>query len=156
MLTGVCDRTVCFHCGGGLGHWEVTDDAFAEHAFYFPFCVCQIFKGGRVCSRMSTQNVIHKENMLWHLIKLLFFLLPSLYFIFSFTMYAVCDTCTPSPLPSFPHTSHMSCNYHASSSQTTYDTCLPSHYVTPPHPSLYCACLLTHYVTHPSTAHVSF
>ena len=38
MLTGVCDRTVCVHCGGGLEHWEVTDDAFAEHAFYFPFC----------------------------------------------------------------------------------------------------------------------
>jgi hypothetical protein len=33
------------------------------------------------------------------------------------------------------------------SPQTTYDTCLLSHYVTPPHPSLYCACLLTHYVT---------
>ena len=39
MLPGVCDRTVCFHCGGGLEHWEVTDDAFAEHALYFPFCV---------------------------------------------------------------------------------------------------------------------
>jgi hypothetical protein len=78
-------------------------------------------------------------------------------FYFLFTMYALSDTCTPSPLPSFPRTSHMSCNYHASfSSQTTYDTCLPSHYVTPPHPSLYCASLLTHYVTHPSTAHVSF
>ena len=39
ILLGVCDRTVCFHCGVGLEHGETTDDIFAEHAFYFPFCV---------------------------------------------------------------------------------------------------------------------
>ena len=56
---GVCDRTVCFHCGGGLEYWESTDVAFGELAFYFPLCLCQIHKRGRLCSRMSTQNALH-------------------------------------------------------------------------------------------------
>jgi hypothetical protein len=33
------DETVCFHCGGGLHLWKVTDDVWEEHVRWFPFCV---------------------------------------------------------------------------------------------------------------------
>ena len=67
---------------------------------------------------------------------------------FSFTVYALSDTCTPSPTTLLFHI-RLETNSSSSSSQTTYDTCFLSHYVKSRHhrPSLYCACLLTHYVT---------
>ena len=71
---------------------------------------------------------------------------------FSFTLYALSVTCTPSPTTFL---FHIRLETNASSPQTTYDTCLLSHYVTSRHPipllrmssdalrhpSLYCACL---------------
>jgi len=32
MLIGSQNRTVCFHCGGGLKDWLPTDDPWKEHA----------------------------------------------------------------------------------------------------------------------------
>lgn len=38
IFSGLEDRTVCFHCGGGLREWKVTDDPWIEHAYWFPMC----------------------------------------------------------------------------------------------------------------------
>ena len=38
-FTGTGDCTKCFHCGGRLNNWRRTDDAWWEHAFWFPYCV---------------------------------------------------------------------------------------------------------------------
>jgi len=38
-FTGTGDCTKCFHCGGILNNWRSTDDAWWEHAFWFPYCV---------------------------------------------------------------------------------------------------------------------
>ncbi|XP_012276923.1 baculoviral IAP repeat-containing protein 7-A isoform X2 [Orussus abietinus] len=35
---GIGDRVRCFHCDGGLRDWEATDDAWTEHARWFPRC----------------------------------------------------------------------------------------------------------------------
>lgn len=36
--TGLGDHVRCFHCDGGLRNWETTDDAWTEHARWFPKC----------------------------------------------------------------------------------------------------------------------
>ena len=36
---GLDDKTTCFHCGGTLLEWLITDDAWEEHAVYYPLCV---------------------------------------------------------------------------------------------------------------------
>lgn len=38
ICTGVEDQVRCFHCDGGLRNWEETDDAWIEHAKWFPKC----------------------------------------------------------------------------------------------------------------------
>ncbi|XP_046435566.1 baculoviral IAP repeat-containing protein 7-like isoform X2 [Neodiprion fabricii] len=35
---GVEDQVRCFYCDGGLRNWEATDDAWTEHAKWFPKC----------------------------------------------------------------------------------------------------------------------
>ncbi|XP_017799080.1 PREDICTED: putative inhibitor of apoptosis [Habropoda laboriosa] len=35
---GYGDHVRCFHCDGGLRNWEATDDAWTEHARWFPKC----------------------------------------------------------------------------------------------------------------------
>ena len=42
---------------GGHG-WRIC----GTRVLFSILCLCQIHKGGRVCSRMSTQDVIHKER----------------------------------------------------------------------------------------------
>ncbi|KAL0275463.1 UNVERIFIED_CONTAM: hypothetical protein PYX00_003299 [Menopon gallinae] len=32
------DKTMCFHCGGGLKNWEADDDPWVEHARWFDKC----------------------------------------------------------------------------------------------------------------------
>lgn len=32
------DQVLCYHCNGGLEHWEADDDPFVEHAKWFPGC----------------------------------------------------------------------------------------------------------------------
>jgi len=39
MFIGSHDRTVYFDCGVGLKDWLPTDDAWKEHATWFPLCV---------------------------------------------------------------------------------------------------------------------
>ena len=35
---GISDRVVCFTCGGELHAWRVEDNAYDEHAQWFPNC----------------------------------------------------------------------------------------------------------------------
>jgi len=37
LFTGQGDGTICFHSGGGLKNWRPADDAWREHALWFPF-----------------------------------------------------------------------------------------------------------------------
>jgi hypothetical protein len=39
LITGSCDRTVCFHCSGGLQDWLSSDKPMQEHATFYPLCV---------------------------------------------------------------------------------------------------------------------
>ena len=32
------DKVVCFSCKGGLNNWQINDDPFIEHGFWFPHC----------------------------------------------------------------------------------------------------------------------
>jgi baculoviral IAP repeat-containing protein 2/3 len=36
--TGISDEVKCFHCDGGLREWEPNDNAWVEHAKWFPHC----------------------------------------------------------------------------------------------------------------------
>lgn len=38
FYTGVEDRVKCWYCNGGLETWSIDDDAWEEHAKYFPLC----------------------------------------------------------------------------------------------------------------------
>jgi hypothetical protein len=38
FFLGVEDRVICFHCGGGLRHWEPDDEPWKEHAKWNPKC----------------------------------------------------------------------------------------------------------------------
>lgn len=43
---GVLDRVRCFHCDGGLNHWDPQDEPWSQHALWFPKCAyVQIIKG---------------------------------------------------------------------------------------------------------------
>ncbi|KAK7792000.1 hypothetical protein R5R35_004203 [Gryllus longicercus] len=47
FYTGKSDKTVCFHCGGGLKDWEETDDPWVEHAKWFPKCSYVVLNKGK-------------------------------------------------------------------------------------------------------------
>lgn len=36
--TGIDDKVKCFICNGIIGEWNYTDNAWKEHAFWFPKC----------------------------------------------------------------------------------------------------------------------
>ncbi|XP_076079629.1 putative inhibitor of apoptosis isoform X1 [Mytilus galloprovincialis] len=38
FYTGINDLVRCYHCGGGLTSWEAEDNAWVEHAHWFPQC----------------------------------------------------------------------------------------------------------------------
>lgn len=48
FFTGYSDCTRCFFCGGGLRHWEIGDDAWVEHARWFPKCKFVELRKGRL------------------------------------------------------------------------------------------------------------
>ena len=39
LFAGQGDRTICFHCGGGLKNWRPADDAWRETSLCFSYCV---------------------------------------------------------------------------------------------------------------------
>ncbi|XP_049813806.1 baculoviral IAP repeat-containing protein 3-like [Schistocerca nitens] len=38
FYTGTGDSTICFYCGGGLHDWEVGEDPWQQHTFWYPHC----------------------------------------------------------------------------------------------------------------------
>lgn len=43
---GTGDQVRCFHCDGGLRHWDPEDEPWIEHAKWFPTCAyIRIVKG---------------------------------------------------------------------------------------------------------------
>jgi Inhibitor of Apoptosis domain. len=58
MISGKADQTLCFRCGGGLKHWEETDDPWTEHARWFSSCpYVKLVKG----QEFINQVIGHKE-----------------------------------------------------------------------------------------------
>ena len=43
---GNSDRVVCFYCGGGLKEWKPSDNAWHEHAKWYPMCEYVLKKQG--------------------------------------------------------------------------------------------------------------
>lgn len=46
--TGVYDHARCFHCNGTLSGWELNDNVWGNHAYYFPRCHFLYLKRGQV------------------------------------------------------------------------------------------------------------
>ncbi|XP_015599777.1 baculoviral IAP repeat-containing protein 7-A [Cephus cinctus] len=53
---GSGDQVRCFHCDGGLRNWEVTDDAWTEHAKWFPRCGFVALVRGQEFIRHCVEN----------------------------------------------------------------------------------------------------
>lgn len=56
FCSGTGDKTLCFHCGGGLKNWEEDDDPWEQHALWFSKCNFLILKKSpefvrKVCNR---------------------------------------------------------------------------------------------------------
>lgn len=61
---GVGDQVRCFHCDGGLRHWDPEDDPWTEHARWFPLCsFLRIVKGQDFimsCSKAQVNDMAGK------------------------------------------------------------------------------------------------
>ncbi|KAK2587081.1 hypothetical protein KPH14_002852 [Odynerus spinipes] len=50
------DRTICYHCGGGLENWKTEDDPWQQHAKWFPKCYYLLMvKGQEYVNAVSEQ-----------------------------------------------------------------------------------------------------
>ncbi|XP_050306385.1 death-associated inhibitor of apoptosis 2 [Anthonomus grandis grandis] len=55
---GMGDQVRCFHCDGGLRHWDPDDDPWTEHARWFPRCsFVSLVKGQDFVTACSLDNV---------------------------------------------------------------------------------------------------
>ncbi|XP_063697339.1 death-associated inhibitor of apoptosis 2-like [Culicoides brevitarsis] len=51
------DQVMCFHCGGGLFHWEEKDQPWYEHARWFPTCpFLQLLKGPQYVQKIQERH----------------------------------------------------------------------------------------------------
>ena len=62
LFTGQGDGTICFHCGGGLKNWRPADDAWKEHALWFPYCVHIRYIKGEEFIRECRNCCLHSCN----------------------------------------------------------------------------------------------
>lgn len=54
---GSGDQVRCFHCDGGLRHWDPQDDPWTEHARWFPKCgYVSLVKGQEFITACTTNN----------------------------------------------------------------------------------------------------
>lgn len=64
---GINDLVRCFHCDGGLRHWDPHDDPWTEHAKYFPNCsFIKLIKGQEfvtACCTSSQRNGNVSNNL---------------------------------------------------------------------------------------------
>ncbi|XP_038059132.1 baculoviral IAP repeat-containing protein 7-like [Patiria miniata] len=56
FYTGEGDSTKCFYCGGGLKHWESTDEPWTEHAKWFSVCEWLLQQRGRTFVSYVVRN----------------------------------------------------------------------------------------------------
>jgi hypothetical protein len=56
IILGSRDQVRCFHCGGGLRNWEENDDAWIEHARWFPKCGYIILVRGQSFIKQCIDN----------------------------------------------------------------------------------------------------
>nr|QEY08360.1 inhibitor of apoptosis [Phenacoccus solenopsis] len=60
--TGVEDKVRCYHCGGGLQKWKVSDDPWIEHAKWFPKCdFVVLIKGKKFIDEVKQMLVSRKD-----------------------------------------------------------------------------------------------
>lgn len=56
FYSNVGDGVKCFSCGGGLKHWRRGDDAWIEHAEWFPNCQFVDKKKGKVFTEIVQER----------------------------------------------------------------------------------------------------
>ncbi|XP_038059757.1 baculoviral IAP repeat-containing protein 7-like isoform X2 [Patiria miniata] len=56
FYTGEGDSTKCFYCGGGLKHWESTDEPWTKHAKWFSVCEWLLQQRGRTFVSYAVRN----------------------------------------------------------------------------------------------------
>lgn len=60
---GMGDQVRCFHCDGGLRHWDPQDEPWIEHARWFPSCsFLRIVKGNDFVRSCATEQGNIREN----------------------------------------------------------------------------------------------
>jgi len=62
LFTGQGDGTICFHCGGGLKKGRPADDAWREHALWFPYCLYIRYIKGEEFIRECRSFGLHSCN----------------------------------------------------------------------------------------------
>ena len=62
--TGVSDKVRCYHCDGGLGNWEPTDEPWTEHAKHYPECKFVILVKGKEFTRDIQKQKERKSNVI--------------------------------------------------------------------------------------------
>lgn len=63
FYTGKADVTICFHCGGGLNDWEITENPWVQHAQWFSKCNFILsVKGKSFVDKVCGRNVILKPE----------------------------------------------------------------------------------------------
>ncbi|KAJ8971114.1 hypothetical protein NQ317_018672 [Molorchus minor] len=61
---GMRDQVRCFHCDGGLRHWDPHDDPWTEHARWFPNCsFVKLVKGQEFVTACSLEHVTGSETL---------------------------------------------------------------------------------------------
>ncbi|XP_045474277.1 baculoviral IAP repeat-containing protein 7-A [Harmonia axyridis] len=67
---GINDQVRCFHCDGGLRHWDPEDDPWTEHARWFPLCsFVKIVKGQEFIVSCSKAQMDGKDKKKLHNMK---------------------------------------------------------------------------------------
>ncbi|XP_065225489.1 baculoviral IAP repeat-containing protein 2-like [Planococcus citri] len=62
--TGVEDKVRCYHCGGGLQKWKITDDPWIEHAKWFSTCdYIYLVKGKEFVDEVKQTLAAKKEAL---------------------------------------------------------------------------------------------
>lgn len=57
------DQVRCFHCDGGLRHWNPDDDPWTEHARWFPRCsFVNLVKGQEFVTACAIDSVNTDES----------------------------------------------------------------------------------------------
>jgi len=62
LFTSQGDGKICFQCGGGLKKWRPADDAWREHALWFPYCVYIRYIKGEEFIRQCRSCCLHSCN----------------------------------------------------------------------------------------------